>query len=192
MAATTAEPTAEGLGMDRRDQGAIDSALGLFTGRGNEGFAFLQFRTRVERLVREFARAGADVIHHLASPFPMAAPKNSDNLIRAARDGAPNDASTIGERYIVSDKFYWLKDFAQVLREAFPDRASKIPQITMPDFIVRLGALFSGDMKTIAVELGKRLFSSSEKVRKVLGRDLIAGDEAIRASAETLIRYNAI
>lgn len=112
--------------------------------------------------------------------------------VSAAHIAAMNDDATIGERYILSDKFYWLRDFAQVLREAFPDRASKIPQRTMPDFLVRLLALFSGDMKTIAVELGKRRFSSSDKVRKLLGRELIPGDEAIRASAETLIRYNAV
>jgi hypothetical protein len=102
------------------------------------------------------------------------------------------DRSTIGERYILSDKFYWLTDFAKVLREAFPERARKIPTRTMPDFLVRLLAVFSGDMKTIAMELGRRRFSSSEKVRTLLGRDLIPGDEAIRASGETLLRYNAV
>ncbi len=33
------------------------------------------------------AVAGVDAINHLASPFPMAAPKNPDDLIRPARDG---------------------------------------------------------------------------------------------------------
>ena len=112
--------------------------------------------------------------------------------VSAAHLKAMDDPSTAGERYILSDKFYWLKDFAQVLRTAFPDRASKVPTRTLPDFVVRLLALFSGDMKTIAKELGKRRFSSSAKVRKLLGRDLIPGDDAIRASAETLIRYGAV
>jgi len=112
--------------------------------------------------------------------------------VSAAHMAAMNDSSTVGERYILADKFYWLKDFAKVLRDAFPDRASKVPQAMMPDFLVKLLALFSGDMKTIAAELGKRRFSSSDKVRKLLGRELIPGDESIRASAETLIRYNAV
>src|SRR5262245_57000893 len=30
------------------------------------------------------AVAGVDVIHHVASPFPMASPKNPDDLIRPA------------------------------------------------------------------------------------------------------------
>jgi nucleoside-diphosphate-sugar epimerase len=113
--------------------------------------------------------------------------------VSAAHLAAMDDpAATSGERYILADKFHWLKDFARVLRDAYPDRASKIPQRGLPDFVVRLLGLFVGDMKTIAMELGKRRFSSSEKVRKLLGRDLIPGDEAIRASAETLIRYGAV
>jgi dihydroflavonol-4-reductase len=113
--------------------------------------------------------------------------------VSAAHIAAMDDpATTSGERYIVAEQFYWMKDFARVLREACPDRASKIPLRSLPDFVVRFLALFSGDMKTIAAELGKRRFSSSEKVRKLLGRDLIPGDEAIRASAETLIRYGAV
>ena len=70
--------------------------------------------------------------------------------------------------------------------------ASKIPTRALPDFVVRLLANFSGDMKTIAKELGKRRYSSSGKVRSLLGRDLIPGDDAIRVSAETLIRYGAV
>ena len=31
---------------------------------------------------------GVDCIHHLASPFPMAVPRDPDDLIRPARDGA--------------------------------------------------------------------------------------------------------
>lgn len=112
--------------------------------------------------------------------------------VSAAHVKAMDDPATIGQRYILADRFYWLKDFARVLRDAFPTRASKIPTRSLPDFVVRALALFSGDMKTIAKELGKRRFSSSEKVRALLGRNLIPGDDAIRASAETLIQYGAL
>jgi hypothetical protein len=50
----------------------------------------------------------------------------------------------------------------------------------------------SGDVKTIASELRKRRILASEKVRKLLGRDLITSDDAIRASAATLIQYGAV
>lgn len=112
--------------------------------------------------------------------------------VSAAHLKAMDDDATAGERYILSDSFYWLRDFARVLREAYPSYSSKIPTRALPDFVVRLLANFSGDMKTIAKELGKRRYSSSAKVRSLLGRDLIPGDDAIRASAETLIQYGAV
>jgi hypothetical protein len=62
----------------------------------------------------------------------------------------------------------------------------------MPDFLVRALSLVSGEVKTIASELHKRRILASEKVRKLLGRDLIGADDAIRASAATLIQYGAV
>ena len=111
--------------------------------------------------------------------------------VSAAHIAAMNDSASIGERYIVADEFLWLRDVAAVLREAYPER-SKIPRRGMPDLLVRALALVSGDVKTIAGELHKRRILSSEKVRKLLGRDLIGAGAAIRASAETLVRYGAV
>jgi nucleoside-diphosphate-sugar epimerase len=111
--------------------------------------------------------------------------------VSAAHIAAMNDPAAIGERYIVSDEFRWMREIADVLRAAYPDRRG-IPSRGMPDLLVRALALVSGEVKTIASELHKQRILSSEKVRKLLGRDLIAADDAIRASAETLIRYGAV
>ncbi len=111
--------------------------------------------------------------------------------VSAAHIAAMNDPAAIGERYIVADSFLWMREMAEVLRAAYPDR-KKIPTRGMPDFLVRTLALFSGDVKTIAGELHKRRLLASDKVRKLLGRDLIGAEDAIRASAETLIQYGAV
>jgi dihydroflavonol-4-reductase len=104
---------------------------------------------------------------------------------------AMDDPGTIGERYIVADAFRWMKEMAAVLREAYPENR-KIPTRGMPDWLVKTLALVNGEVKTIASELHKKRVLSSEKVRKLLGRDLIPTDDALRASAETLIRYGAV
>ncbi|MCG8591514.1 MAG: aldehyde reductase, partial [Proteobacteria bacterium] len=109
----------------------------------------------------------------------------------AAHIAAMNDSATIGQRYIVADEFRWMREVADVLRAAYPER-KKIPSRGMPDFLVRTLALVNSDVKTIASELGKRRVLSSEKVRKLLGRDLIGTDDAIRTSAATLIEYGAV
>jgi dihydroflavonol-4-reductase len=111
--------------------------------------------------------------------------------VSAAHVAAMNDPAAIGERYIVADDYRTMREMADVLRAAFPDR-KKIPTRGMPDLLVRALALVSGDVKTIAGELHKRRILASDKVRKLLGRELIPADEAIRASAATLIEYGAV
>jgi dihydroflavonol-4-reductase len=110
--------------------------------------------------------------------------------VSAVHIAAMNDPATIGERFIVADEFRWIREMADLLREAYPAR--RIPSRRMPDLLVRALALVSAEVKTIASELGRRRILSSEKARKLLGRDLIDADDAIRASAETLIRHGAV
>lgn len=110
--------------------------------------------------------------------------------VSAAHIAAMNDPAAVGQRYIVADGFRWLREIADVLRAAWPGR--KIPRRGMPDLLVRALALASGEVKTIASELHKRRILSSERVRKLLGRDLISADDAIRTSAATLIQYGAV
>ena len=112
--------------------------------------------------------------------------------VSAAHVAAMDTPEAVGERYIVADDYYDLLALADVLREAFPQYASKLPTRRMPDFVVRLLALFSADMKTIAKEVGRRREGRSDKVRALLGRDLIPARDAIVASGETLMRYGAI
>ncbi len=112
--------------------------------------------------------------------------------VSAAHVAVMDESAAVGQRYIVADSYHTMRDIAAMLREAFPDRASKISTRAMPDFLVRLLGMFSGDMKTIAMELGRRRFASSARVRELLGRELIPGSEALRASGETLIQYGAL
>ncbi len=111
--------------------------------------------------------------------------------VSAAHIAAMNDPAAIGERYIVADAFRTMRAVADVLHAAYPER-TKIPRRGMPDFLVRALALVNGEVKAIASELHKQRILSSEKVQKLLGRDLIAADDAIRASAETLIEHGAV
>ncbi len=112
--------------------------------------------------------------------------------VSAAHIAAMNDPGAIGERFILSDEFYELADVARLLREHYPERASKITTRRAPSFLVRFLSLFVPEMKTTNLELDKRRITSAEKVKKLLGRDLIPADEAVIATAESLIRYGVV
>ena len=142
-------------------------------------------------------RTSVDILLQIMSGQFPALPRVGVQLVdvrdvSAAHIAAMDDPASIGERYIVADAYMTMSDLADFAREAFPAYASKIPTREMPDWLVRFLALFVRDMKTIAAELGKHTVCSSEKVCKLLGRDLIPARESLKATGETLIQYGAL
>ncbi|WP_018148947.1 SDR family oxidoreductase [Henriciella marina] len=95
-----------------------------------------------------------------------------------------------GERFICAGDLLWMEEMGEVLRKAFPDR--KIPKGTLPNWVVRLFAMANPPLKQTLPELGKKRAYSNEKLKTVLGIDPIPADEAIRASAESLIKVGAV
>ena len=236
------------------------------------------------------AVAGADYVHHVASPVPIVDPKSDDELVRPARDGAlrvlkasrdagvkrvvmtssiaaiaygrgeraepfsevdwtdetnrtdtsPYDrAKTIaeraawawhkaeggalelvtvpppppprfgfspvdvrdiaqlhllamtvpaaaGQRFIGSTDFYWMKDMAKILKEGLGDKARKVPSISIPDFLVRLFAIFDPIVRGQLFNLGKRRLVSSDKARRMLGWTTRPTRETILDTARSL------
>ena len=73
-----------------RNPARSDEVRGLLARAGAQGLDRLSFAAA--DLERDAgwpeAVAGCDFVLHVASPFPMNAPRNEDELIRPARDGA--------------------------------------------------------------------------------------------------------
>lgn len=71
-----------------------------------------------------------------------------------------------GERYIASGPVLWMADIASVIREEFPAMAARLPRRNLPDWLVRLSALFDPVTRSRLFELGKyRPVSSSKALR---------------------------
>ena len=92
-----------------------------------------------------------------------------------------------GERFLLSQPFMWFSEVADVLREAFPDYKKKIPSGTMPDFVLKLVAIFNPTLKQVLPELGRQRQISNEKARTVLGWQPRTAKEAIIAGGQSLI-----
>lgn len=113
--------------------------------------------------------------------------------VSLAHIAAMEKPEAAGQRFALAGEFYTLLQTAAVLREAFPQYASKLPTRQLPSFLVKLLSHVNGDMKTISYELDKRRFVSGDKAQSLLlEKPYISGRDAIIASAETLINYNAI
>ena len=77
--------------------------------------------------------------------------------------------SAAGQRFIGSNDFYWVADIAKILKQGLGDKARKVPSISIPDFLVRVVAIFDPVARGRLYELGKPRQVSSEKARRMLG-----------------------
>jgi len=97
-----------------------------------------------------------------------------------------------GQRFIAAGKFFWMRDVAAALVNAFPAYASQLPSGEVPNWMVRLIAPFSARSRMIVHELDRDLSVSAAKAMRVLGWQPRPAREAICASAQSLIDHGLI
>ena len=107
--------------------------------------------------------------------------------VAAAQVAAMTVPGAAGERFLVSQPFMWFSDVADVLRGAFPAYAKKLPKGTMPDFMLKIVAVFNPTLKQVIPELGRQRQISNEKARTILGWTPRTANEAIIDGAQSLI-----
>lgn len=92
-----------------------------------------------------------------------------------------------GQRFPMGDRPVPFMEAARILRNHLPAYAGKLPRFELPDWAVRIYALFDKDVKGILDELGviKRLDSSPAIA--LLGHGLIPVEGALLATADSLI-----
>jgi len=94
-----------------------------------------------------------------------------------------------GQRFILqAGKTLSMHEVAMILRENMGNQASKVPTRIMPNWLVRIVGIFNSTARTIVPQLGQFKNASSEKARTVLGWKPRTNEEAIVASAESVLR----
>ena len=98
-----------------------------------------------------------------------------------------------GERFLaVAGDFMSMLDMAKVLKARMGAAAKRVPTRQIPDWLVRLAALRDPAVKLILPELGKVKNATNEKARRVLGWAPRSNEEAIVATAESLVRLGLL
>jgi nucleoside-diphosphate-sugar epimerase len=101
--------------------------------------------------------------------------------------------SAKGERFLaVSGRCLSILDIAKILKERLGAAAKKVPIRQLPNWMVRLAALRDPSIRQIVPELGKVKNASHEKASRLLGWQPRSSDEAIVATAESLIRLGLL
>jgi len=98
-----------------------------------------------------------------------------------------------GERFLATaGDFLPLLAIARVLKARMGAAARRVPARQLPDWLVRLGARFSPTAKQMLPELGKIKNGTHEKARRLLGWKPRPAEEAIIATAQSLIQRGLV
>ena len=98
-----------------------------------------------------------------------------------------------GERFLaVAGNFLTFFEIAQILKSKMGAAGRHVPTRQLPDFLVRLAALRDPAVKQIIPELGKKKNATNAKARRVLGWSPRSNEEAILATAESLVRLGLL
>jgi len=98
-----------------------------------------------------------------------------------------------GERFVaISGESMWLVDVAQVLRQRMGAAAGKVSTRVLPNWLVRLAARTDPMMKGVLPTLGVNMNATSEKARRLLGWAPRSREDAIVATAESLVRLGLL
>ncbi|HEX4029672.1 MAG TPA: aldehyde reductase [Terracidiphilus sp.] len=98
-----------------------------------------------------------------------------------------------GERFLaVAGDFMWMADMARVLKERMGAAARRVPTRQLPGWMVRLASLRDPAVKLIIPELGRAKNASNEKARRLLGWEPRSNEDALTATAESLVRLSLL
>jgi hypothetical protein len=86
----------------------------------------------------------------------------------------------------------WMIEVANVLRQRLGANARRVPKRVLPNWVVRLGALADPAMRGAVPLLGRNMNATGEKAVRLLGWTPRPREEAIVATAESLIRFGLL
>ena len=111
-----------------------------------------------------------------------------DLHLRAMIDPAAN-----GQRFLaVAGESLSILDIANMYKSHMGAAAAKVPTRRIPDWLLRIAALFDAPLKGILPELGTVKTASNAKARRVLGWTPRSNEESILSTGESLLRLGLL
>jgi len=106
---------------------------------------------------------------------------------------AMTDPAAKGERFIaVSGGLMSMLDIATVLRARLGDAARKVPTRQLPNWLVRLISRFDPTLRPLVPLLDNTRHATSAKAERVLGWKPRPREDAIVATAESLVKFGIV
>ena len=132
----------------------------------------------------------------MAGKFP-GAPKFAV-LISDVRDIAKAHVACIGNtkvggrRLIVGKEVKKLVELSQLMAEAMPEYAKKLPKKELPNFMVKLISYIDSSAKTMIPDLGIMMQTDPTYAEKLLGFEFKAAKDCIAENAKSVVRLGLV
>ena len=98
-----------------------------------------------------------------------------------------------GERFLaVAGDFLTMVEIAKILKSRMGKLARRVPTMQLPNWAVKLASRFDPAVKQILPELGKYKNATAEKAIRQLGWSRRSREDAIAATAESLVRLGLL
>jgi len=210
------------VGYGHREQAAPFDETSWTNLRGEGLTAYVKSKTIAERAAWDFVKEGGPelaVVNPVGVFGPILGPDTSTSVVIVQRmlDGsmpglphlrfgvvdvrdvadlhlrAMTDPRAKGERFLaVSGDFMSLSDMARILKERLGEAARRARTRELPDWLVRLASFADSSVRQIVPELGKSKYATAEKAKRLLGWSPRSREDALIATAESLIKLGLV
>ena len=98
-----------------------------------------------------------------------------------------------GQRFLaIAGATMSLPEIARLMKNRLGDQIKTISTRRMPDWVVRIAALFSPKARNVVPLLGRYRTASNEKAKTLLGWKPRSNEEALLASATSLVEFSLV
>ena len=98
-----------------------------------------------------------------------------------------------GERFLaIAGDFVTMLEVAEILKRRMGERAKRVPAREIPNFVVHMASWFDPPVRQILPDLGKKKNATNEKAKRVLGWNPRPVEDAVVATAESLVRLGLL
>jgi len=98
----------------------------------------------------------------------------------------------VGRRFLCSSGFRWLKEMSIFLRDNFPDYRDKISVKVMPNFLLKIIAIFDRSVAGFLPDLEIKKEMDISPAREVLGWSPRSPEESMKSGARSLIHLGIV
>ena len=147
-------------------------------------------------LEKDYGTSVGVVVEFLSGKYPFV--PNMDFGVVDVRDVAALEILAMthpeaaGKRFICSESTMKLKDQSDLLIELLPEFKKKLPKGIAPNWLIKIMALFMPPLKSVTSEIGKNRELDSSRARNLLGWHPRPAAEALRAAAESVVKFGLV